>query len=477
MVLSNAISIRFWLILIVFSLTTQSYAQSLEQKINIAYQQFESNPNLKYGTASLTVLDAKTGSVIFSKNGNTGLATASTLKTITSAAAFYLLGADYTYQTELYYTGQVVDGILNGDIVIKGSGDPSLGSDRFEQTKESLLLTQWTHAIVNAGIKKINGSIIGDDLLYGGQKAGPRWIWQDLGSYYGAGISGLNWRENLVDVHILPGRQVGAVTTLQSTVPNVSYLKIVNESTTGSPGSGDKVYPYSAPYSSLIYLRGTYGIDLKKPIQIALPDAAYDAALRLQLNLERQGVSVRQPATSGKLLKLSGKEVPSAGRTLFVHQSPTLKDLVYWFNQKSINLYGEALLKTIAQQKGSVLDTDDAADTMRDFWVNKLGLEKGSMRIFDGSGLSPENRVTTMAMAKILTSIKRESWFSDYYKSIPVYNGMKMKSGTIGGVLGYTGYQKASNGTELVFSLLVNNYEGTAYNMRQQMFRLLNALK
>src|SRR5690606_8457825 len=126
MVLSNAISIRFWLILIVFSLTTQSYAQSLEQKINIAYQQFESNPNLKYGTASLTVLDAKTGSVIFSKNGNTGLATASTLKTITSAAAFYLLGADYTYQTELYYTGQVVDGILNGDIVIKGSGDPSL---------------------------------------------------------------------------------------------------------------------------------------------------------------------------------------------------------------------------------------------------------------------------------------------------------------------------------------------------------------
>ncbi|MEH6304463.1 D-alanyl-D-alanine carboxypeptidase/D-alanyl-D-alanine-endopeptidase [Olivibacter sp. CPCC 100613] len=477
MALNSCIRVVFHLVLIVFFLITSLHAQPLEQKINLAYQQFERNPMLKNGIASFTVLDAKTGAVVFSKNGNIGLATASTLKTITSAAAFYILGADYTYQTQLYYTGQIVDSVLTGDIVIKGSGDPSLGSDRFERTKESLLLTQWTHAIVKAGIKKINGSIVGDDLLYGGQKAGPRWIWQDLGSYYGAGISGLNWRENLVDVHIQPGKQVGAATSLRSTVPNVSYLKIVNEATTGSPGSGDKVYPYSAPYSSLIYLRGSYGIDLRKPIQIALPDAAYDAALRLQLNLERQGISVRQPATTGELLKLSGKGVPEEGKTLLIHQSPTLADLVYWFNQKSINLYGESLLMTLAREKGQISDTDEAADILRDFWVTKLGLEKGTIKIFDGSGLSPENRVTTMTMAKILAFIRREPWFTAYYKSIPVYNGMKMKSGTIGGVLGYTGYQKAANGTELVFSLLVNNYEGTAYNMRQQMFKLLNVLK
>ncbi|WP_134091460.1 D-alanyl-D-alanine carboxypeptidase/D-alanyl-D-alanine-endopeptidase [Olivibacter sp. XZL3] len=476
MVLNYFIKAGFNAVLVVF-LVAQSYGQSLEGKISNAYQQFERLPALKHGIASLTVLDAKTGAVLFTKNGNTGLATASTLKTITAAAAFYLLGADYSYQTRLYYTGEIVNGVLTGDIIIKGSGDPSLGSSRFDQTKESALLAQWTTAIANAGIKKINGSVIGDDLLYGGQKAGPRWIWQDLGSYYGAGISALNWRENLVDIHLLPGKQVGATTTLQSTVPNVSYLKIVNEATTGSHGSGDKVYPYSAPYSSLIYLRGTYGIDLKKPVQIALPDAAYDAALRLQLSLESKGISVREPATSGQLLKLSGKKVPQTGKDLSMHQSPALAELVYWFNQKSINLYGEALLKTMALEKGKVLDTDEAADVLRDFWVAKLGLEKGAIRIFDGSGLSPENRVTTMAMAKILASIKREPWFSAYYKSIPVYNGMKMKSGTIGGVLGYTGYQKASNGTELVFSLLVNNYEGTAYNMRQQMFKLLNALK
>ncbi|WP_345234110.1 D-alanyl-D-alanine carboxypeptidase/D-alanyl-D-alanine endopeptidase [Olivibacter ginsenosidimutans] len=452
-------------------------AQSLQQKISAAYQKFENNPNLRHAVTSLTVLDARTGAVVFSKGGNIGLATASTLKTITSAAAYYVLGADYVYQTELFYTGDIQNGVLNGNIVIKGSGDPSLGSDRFDATKESILLNQWSDAIAKAGIQKINGSIIGDDLLYNGYTAGPRWIWQDLGSYYGAGTSGLNWRENLVDLHLKPGAQVGAAAVIQNTAPNIAYVKLVNEITTGPAGSGDKVYPYAAPYSSLIYLRGTYGIDFRKSVQLALPDPAYDAALRLQLALEGKGISVQQPATTAKLLHLSEKPMPNNTKLIWTHTSPKLSDLVYWFNQKSINLYGEALLKSIALKQHKDTETIEAASYLGDFWTNKLGLEKGTLRIYDGSGLSPENRVTTMAMARILSSIKKEPWFASYYKSIPTYNGMKMKSGTIGGVLGYAGYQKAANGTELVFSLLVNNYEGSANGMRQQMFRLLDVLK
>jgi len=452
-------------------------AQTLQQKIRNAYSQFEHDPNLQHAVTSLTVLNANTGALVFSKQDNIGLATASTLKTITSAAAYYILGADYVYETKLLYTGSINNGVLDGDIVIKGSGDPSLGSDRFDTTKGTVLLAKWTDAIRQAGIKKINGSIIGDDLLFDGQTAGPRWIWQDMGSYYGAGVSGLNWRENLVDAQIRPGDKVGAATSLQSTTPNISYLKLVNESTTGVAGSGDKIYPYSAPYSSIIYLRGTYGIDLKKPVQLALPDAGYDAALRLQLALENKGIAVQQPATTAKLLNISGKDKLEEGQLLWSHTSPKLADLVYWFNQESINLYGEALLKTMALKQHKETETEKAALLLRDFWVNKLGLAKGAIRIYDGSGLSPEDRVTTMAMARILWSIKKEPWFDSYYKSIPVYNGMKMKSGTIGGVLGYAGYQKAADGTELVFSLLINNYEGTAYRMRQQMFKLLNTLK
>ena len=95
----------------------------------------------------------------------------------------------------------------------------------------------------------------------------------------------------------------------------------------------------------------------------------------------------------------------------------------------------------------------------------------------DGSGLSPENRVTTNVLARILLAAKKEPWFASFFESLPVYNGMKMKSGTIGGVLGYVGYQTTKDGTPLVFALLVNNYQGTATPMRQQMFRLLDNLK
>ena len=95
----------------------------------------------------------------------------------------------------------------------------------------------------------------------------------------------------------------------------------------------------------------------------------------------------------------------------------------------------------------------------------------------DGSGLSPENRITTNALAHILASVKNEPWYASFFESLPTYNGMKMKSGTIGGVLGYAGYQTSKDGTPLVFSLLVNNYNGAATPMRQRMFRLLNVLK
>lgn len=463
---------------LLLGLSMQVVGQSLEQKVATAYQQFEQDKDLKYASVSLTVLNAQTGETVFTKNGALGLATASTLKTITSAAAYHILGADYTYQTRLFHTGTInKDGVLSGDIVIRGSGDPSLASNRFETTKEALLLNQWTAAIRAAGIKKIDGCIIADDAIFGGQTAAPRWIWQDLGSYYGAGTSGLNWRENLVDIELRPASRVGGATTLIATKPNISYIKVVNESTTGVAGSGDKVYPYAAPYSSIIYLRGTYGIDRRKSVQVALPDAAYDAALRLHLALENQGLTVSVPATTTKMLSVSGNTKVLEGKQLIIHNSPPLRELVYWFNQESINLYGESLLKTMALKQGKDVDTENAARLVSDFWAIRLGIPKGALRILDGSGLSPENRITTHAMASILASVKRESWFDSYYKSFPTYNGMRMKSGTIGGVLGYTGYHKNKLGNELVFSLLVNNYEGTAYNMRQKMFKLLNALK
>src|SRR5690606_12402144 len=143
----------------------------------------------------------------------------------------------------------------------------------------------------------------------------------------------------------------------------------------------------------------------------------------------------------------------------------------------SINVYGEALLKTIALHKNVDLFTDEITKWEKHNWAEKLHIDTGSLKIEDGSGLSPEYRVTTMTMATILAYAKSQAWFGEFYENLPTYNNMKMKSGTIGGVLGYAGYHMASNGTPLVFSLLVNNYTGPTSAMRRKMFSMLNALK
>ncbi|MBK1440878.1 D-alanyl-D-alanine carboxypeptidase/D-alanyl-D-alanine-endopeptidase [Parapedobacter sp. ISTM3] len=465
-------------LLIAFITTLHTAGQTLPQKIAAAFRSFEAHESLANGVASLTVINANTGQVIFAKNEKLGMAPASTLKTATAAAAYQTLGATYTFETTLSYTGQIdASGTLKGNIIIHGSGDPSLGSDRFPQTSDTLLLSAWLRAIKAAGIRSIDGQIIADDRSYNGQTAPGGWTWQDMGNYYGAGVSALNWRENAVGVNFIAGTATGSLTRIAGTTADISYLQLVNETTTGGRGTGDHVYAFSAPYASRIYLRGTYGIDLKKTIYIALPDGAYDAAYQLHRKLEEAGIRQTSTPTTAHILLLGGNNVPSGGSILHTHRSPTLGELVYWFNQKSINLYGEALLKAVAARTDGKIDTRDAAESLQKFWANKLGIPAGELRIKDGSGLSPENRVTTHALARILTSAKQEPWFASFFESLPVYNGMKMKSGTIGGVLGYVGYQTSGDGTPLVFALLVNNYQGTATPMRQRMFRLLDALK
>ena len=458
--------------------TSIALAQSLSQKITTAFHQFASHESLAYGTASLTVINAKTNQIVFSANEKVGLAPASTLKTLTSAAAYYLLGADYTYETTLAYSGEIdPQGNLKGDIIIRGSGDPSLGSDRFPQTSDQTVLSSWVKAIQQAGIRHIDGAVIVDDSRYNGHTAPGGWTWQDMGNYYGAGVSALNWRENAVGVNFRAGNTVNAPTAIAGTTADIAYLQLVNETTTGERGTGDRVYAFSAPYASRIYLRGTYGIDLRKTVYLSLPDGAYDAAYQLHTALANAGIDQTSAPTTFHLLKLAGSEVPQPGKVLENYRSPALRELIYWFNQKSINLYGEAFLKTMVYQEEGKTDTRDGAEMLRDFWADKLAIAPGELKLMDGSGLSPENRITTHAMARILTSIRNAPWFGSFYESLPTYNGMKMKSGTIGGVLGYTGYQTATDGTPLVFSLLVNNYQGRAQPMRQRMFRLLNTLK
>jgi len=466
----------FKLTILLLAVSLSCFAQFPVAKLAQAYQSLVNDEQAKYAITSLCILDAQTGKIIFAKNENVGLATASTLKTITAATAFSVLGKDFKYQTTLAYSGKITaDGILQGDIIIIGSGDPTLGSWRYQKTKENVILNEWVSAIKAAGIKKIEGAVIGDDSLWGTQTMPDGWIWQDMGNYYGAGNSALAWRENQFDVKLKPGESVGSEVNMLQTVPPMPYIKVINELKTGPFGSGDNAYAYLPPYDNLAYLRGTWGMGVSKAgISLALPDPAYDAAYRLQDTLIRLNITSTKEATTARRLDLAGKTLPTISQKLSTISSPDLSEIVYWFNKKSVNLYGEQLLRTIAWKLGKSPSTKNGASAVINFWAAK-GIDKNALNILDGSGLSPGTRVTTLAMACILFEAQKEDWFAPYYNSFPDNNGMKLKSGSINNVSAYAGYYTDSDGRKYIAVINVNNYNG--FGISKKLFRVLDALK
>jgi D-alanyl-D-alanine carboxypeptidase/D-alanyl-D-alanine-endopeptidase (penicillin-binding protein 4) len=451
-------------------------AQTLQNRLQNAFSRLQQDSQCKYASVSLTVLDAKTGETVFAANPNMGMATASTLKTITSVTAFNILGKDFQYQTQFGYSGTIsADGTLNGDLIIKGAGDPTLGSWRYAGHKENEILSQMVAALQQAGIKKINGNVIGDDSIFGTQSIPNGWIWMDVGNYYGAGTSGLCWRENQFDIKLRTGA-IGSPIGIIRTVPNTPYLTFKSELFNAPSGTGDDAYGYLTVGGKMMYLRGTYAEDqTKKSISVAIPDPAYDAAFRLTDTLKRLGIIVSGDPESVLTLNAKGQPIPAINGKLTTILSPTLSKIVYWLNQKSINLYAEQLLKTIAWKSGKIPTTDNGVEVEQNFWKAR-GIDPHSLNVADGSGLSPGDRVTTQTLATVLRSAKTADWFPDFYESLPVYNDMKMKSGSIIGVLTYAGYQ-THNGRELCFSIMVNNFNGSSKVIKEKMFRLLDELK
>jgi len=447
-------------------------AQTLQQKLQTAFNKLQQDSQSRYASISLTVLDAKTGEQLFAANPNMGLATASTLKTITTITAFNILGKDYQYTTNLNYNGSIDNGTLNGDVIIKGSGDPTLGSWRYPETREHAVLTVWVDAIRKAGIKHINGRIIGDDSAFGTASIPDGWIWQDIGNYYGAGTSGLCWRENQFDIKLKTG-SIGTAVGVLRTVPDVPYLNIKSELTNAEAGTGDRSYAFLPVNNNVMYLRGTYAQDQsKKSISVAVPDPAYDVAYRLVDTLKRLGVDVAGGPVSVRTLP----QAPTGSNLLVSYSSPKLSQIIYWLNQRSINLYAEQVLKTIALASGKPVTTANGVAVEQEFWKAK-GIDPHSLNIVDGSGLSPGDRVTTLTMATILQSAKAAPWFPEFYESLPTYNNTKMKSGSINNVLTYAGFQLSKDGHEYCFSIMVNNYSGSTSGIKQKMFQVLDELK
>lgn len=447
--------------------------QPAAEKIRTAYAKFENDSQLTNAIASLYVIDAKTGEVVFEKNAAIGLPTASTLKIITAASAYELLGTGFRYRTKVFYTGTIEKNKLKGDLVLKGSGDPTFGSWRYDATKRQAVLNALAEQLKQKGIRGIEGSVVIDESDFSYQPAPGGWIWDDMGNYYGAGAWGMNWNENQYDLILKPGKKTGDPTAIVRTDPDAGYF-LFNGIRTGAKGSGDNGYIYLAPYQVSGFTEGTIPLqDAAFTISGSLSHPAVVMGKEITNLLLKNHITVSKPL---KIVTAASSPMQATMHPLYTFNSPELDSIIYWFLQKSINLYGEALAKTIAFQKTGIGSTDNAVQIIRDFWTGK-GIPASELHIVDGSGLSPLNRVTTRAQVAVLRAAREEPWFRGYYEALPEYNGMKMKSGTINGTKGFCGYQRSKDGRDFIFSFLVNNFHGSSSSVVNKMYKVLDQLK
>lgn len=458
-------------------LCMQLNAQSVAQKLEEAIVQMEADPVFKHAIISLCVVNTNTGEQVFGRQEQTGLAPASTQKLFTSAAAYELLGKEFRFYTRIARDQPIQQGVLNGDLIVEGAGDPTLGSWRWNSTKEKAVMEQILSILRNHKINTIKGNIWIDDRSYTQDPLPGGWIWTDMGNYYGAGCWGLNWHENQYDLTLAAGECCGGLTTVKSISPTIPNFQLTNNIRVGKQGSGDNGYIYSAPFSTRAFTEGTIPANEKSfTISGSMPQPGLAFGELLKARILQAGIRFSGKVQTGTGAYLSGQTVPKSVAALDSIASPSLDSINYWFLQKSVNLFGEALLKRISFAKNGNASTDDGAAVLRDFWQSK-GIERGAINIMDGSGLSPQNRVTTDALVRVLQFAKDRPWFGSFYYSLPLYNGMKMKSGSIGGSRAFAGYHTAKDGTKYTFAIIINNYSGGSGETVKKIYRVLDLLK
>jgi serine-type D-Ala-D-Ala carboxypeptidase/endopeptidase (penicillin-binding protein 4) len=381
--------------------------------------------------------------------------------------AFELLGKDYRYKTEF-----AISRSDNSSFYILPSGDPTFGSYRWNSTQSNEVLMR----IIKSIPKKIKefSFIAFDNNKWDMLSIPDGWIWQDIANYYGVGSEKLNWRENQYDIVLKSGDKIGDKVEIVETKPGLVDYELSSIATSAGKGTGDNAYIYFSPGNKQGFVKGTIPVNQNRFIVSgSYPSSSSQFIGELLDTFMKTGLS--NPMVAVKVNKYNKVDVEDYD-VMYTHFSPSLDSIIYWFNRKSINLYGEALIKTFAYEKKGFGSTDSGVAIVKHFWKQK-GLDEDELNIGDGSGLSPQNRVTTHAQVEILKYAKTKDWFPHFYNSLPEYNSMIMKSGTIKDVKGYCGYHKAKDGTEYVFSFLVNNYNGSSSGLVNKMYKVLDVLK
>lgn len=425
------------------------------------------DPVLVHGSWGVMVQSLKSGETLYARNERKLLLPASNMKVVTLAAAAEKLGWDYSYTTRLVAAGRIDNGTLNGDLVVVGSGDPSIGT---VDGSADRVFGAWADRLKQMGVRAVSGRVIGDDNAFEDLELGFGWSWDDLPDDYAAGVGALQYNENAVRISVLPGPHPGDMAGI-SAEPAGSGVEVVSTVTTAAEGTTTSLNTHRLPGSQRLQIDGTIAVGSTRTLDVAVDNPTLFFVQALRTALIARGIDVR-----GRAVDIDDvTDAPAGGTTIDTHRSPPLSALGIRLMKISQNQYAETFLKTLTTTNGAVATAFGARAVEQEIF-DRWGVTTGSLIVRDGSGLTRYDYVTAEALVAILRHVYndarlrgpfeatlpiagRDGTLGNRMKGTPAEGNARAKSGSMTSVRTLSGYVNAADGEPLVFSILANNFD------------------
>lgn len=433
---------------------------------------------------SFCFADAVTGEIIFSHDAERNLSSASVMKLYPTSVALSLLGPCYRYATTLCLAGEFNSkkGVLDGDVIIIGGGDPALGSEYFSEHYGDVVGT-WVKALRNAGVRRIKGRVAAAESIYDFNPAPDGWAWGDLGYSYGAGVYDINFNDNKYRIFVT-GKSEGEPAVIDSAEIYGRGIKLTGSLI--SSGRSNRSDIYTAPYSSSATLTGTVPADSSISMRTSIPDPPLALVRMLDEAMRSEGIDITQKPVSDRV-STDGK------RTLIITitDSPPLAEIIKVTNNESVNMYAEAIRKHLGYEllgKG----TFSAGSAVIRHFLDSIGCEPDKAVILDGSGLSSNNNISALMTVKLLVHMHNSTVAEPFISSLPmgaVSGTMKnyflddvfkervvAKTGTITSAKSFAGYFTTNSGRRIAFTTFANGFTVPSRMITDNMERIVREI-
>jgi len=431
-----------------------------------------SDPAFAIAHWGVAIKSLKTGEFLYLRNENKGFMPASNMKLFTTASALLKCGAEYQFTTRLYYRGTLsANGVLDGDLIIKGVGDPTL-TGRYAEGNPTKVFEDWADSLAAKNVKQVNGKIIGDDTYFTDEGMGAGWSWDYESDYYAAQVSALSFNDNCMDIFFTPGDSLDKLSTFRL-LPNGQYVSVLNQVVTADKVQGTDIRYHRARGGNKVVCDGTIFVGEKeKHDWFAVDNPTLFAASAFKDVLTDKNIAVTGEAADLDDLE-SYQYADDSVHVLASHTSPHLREIVTTINKVSQNLYAELLLRVVGKEYGGEGSASMGAEVEKNLFT-VMGIDPAQIDIVDGSGLSRLNLVTPMSVVKLLSYLRQQPVGKFFYDSLPIagvdgtikarmigtaaQGNVRAKTGYVDKARALSGYVTTLDGEELAFSMIVNNY-------------------